>query len=61
MNGRVHPSYKIHGRKGRGLDNHIVHNMSDNISDLLKRFNRNTSFNAIDLVEQNYKIEKLFY
>ncbi len=34
--------------------------MSDNISDLLKRFNRNTSFNAIDLVEQNYKLEKLF-
>ena len=60
LNGRVHPSYKIHGRKGRGLDNHIVHNMSYNISDLLKRFNRNTSFNAIDLVEQNYKIEKLF-
>jgi hypothetical protein len=34
--------------------------MSDNISDLLKRFNRNTSFNAIDLVEQNHKLEKLF-
>ena len=60
LNGRVHPSYKIHGRKGRGLENYIIHNMSDNISDLLKRFNRNTSFNAIDLVEQNYKLEKLF-
>ena len=60
LNGRVHPSYKIHGRKGKELENYIIHNMSDNISDLLKRFNRNTSFNAIDLVEQNYKIEKLF-
>ena len=60
LDGRVHPSYKIHGRKGRGLKNYIIHNMSDNISDLLKRFNRNTSFNAIDLVEQNYKLEKLF-
>ena len=60
LNGRVHPSYKIHGRKGRGLENYIIHNMSDNISDLLKRFNRNTSFNAIDLVEQNYELEKLF-
>ena len=60
LNGRVHPSYQIHGRKGKGLENYIIHNMSDNISDLLKRFNRNTSFNAIDLVEQNYKLEKLF-
>ena len=34
--------------------------MSNNISDLLQRFNRNTSFNAIDLVDQNYKLEKLF-
>ena len=60
LDGRVHPSYKIHGRKGKGLENYIIHNMSDNISDLLKRFNRNTSFNAIDLVEQDYKLEKLF-
>jgi len=60
LNGRVHPSYKIYGRKGKGLENYIIHNMSDNISDLLKRFNRNTSFNAIDLVEQNHKLEKLF-
>ena len=60
LNGRVHPSYKIHGRKGKGLENYIIHNMSDNISDLLKRFNRNTSFNAIDLVEQDYKLERLF-
>ena len=60
LNGRVHPSYKINGRKGKGLENYIIHNMSDNISDLLKRFNRNTSFNAIDLVEQDYKLEKLF-
>ena len=60
LDGRVHPSYKIHGRKGKGLENYIIHNMSDNISDLLKRFNRNTSFNAIDLVEQNYQLGKLF-
>ena len=60
LDGRVHPSYKIHGKKGKGLENYIIHNMSDNISDLLKRFNRNTSFNAIDLVEQNYQLEKLF-
>ena len=34
--------------------------MSNNISDLLKRFNRNTSFNAADLIDQNYNLEKLF-
>ena len=60
LKGRVHPSYKIHGRKGKEFENYIIHNMSDNMSDLLKRFNRNTSFNAIDLVEQNYNLKKLF-
>ena len=60
MNGRVHPSYKVIGRKGNQLENYITHNMANNISELLKRFNRNTSFNAVDLIEQNYKLEKLF-
>ena len=36
LKGRVHPSYKIHGRKGKGFENYIIHNMSDIISDLLK-------------------------
>ena len=60
MNGRVHPSYKVIGRKGNQLENYIIHNMANNISELLNRFNRNTSFNAVDLIEQNYNLEKLF-
>jgi len=60
MNGRVHPSYKVIGRKGKQLENYIIHNMANNISELLKRFNRNTSFNAVDLIDHNYNLEKLF-
>ena len=60
MNGRVHPSYKIKGRKGKQLKNTITHNMSENISDLIKRFNRNTTFYAMDLVENNQNLDKFF-
>ena len=38
MNGRVHPSYKIIGRKGNPLENCIIHNMANNISELLNKF-----------------------
>ncbi len=60
MNGRVHPSYKIKGIKGKQLKNTITHNMSENISDLIKRFNRNTTFNAMDLIENNQNLDKFF-
>ena len=60
MNGRVHPSYKVIGRKGKQLENYIIHNMANNISALLRKFNRNTSFHAVDRIEQNYNLKKFF-
>tara|TARA_Y100000589_G_scaffold331497_1_gene385307 strand:+ start:1697 stop:2449 length:753 start_codon:yes stop_codon:yes gene_type:complete len=49
IEGSVHPSYSIEGKKGPILSNPILHYMSKNISDLIKRFNRNTSLYSIDL------------
>ena len=60
VDGRVHPQYKLQGKKGKGLTNHIVHKMSHNISDLIIRFNRNTSLNAIDLVNNKKNLTKMF-
>ena len=47
--GLVHPSYQIYGKKGKIFNNHIQHFMSKNISELLKRFNRNSSLYAKEL------------
>ena len=58
-NGRVHPSYKLVGRKGETLINPIAHFMSNNISDLLKRFNRNSSLYAEDLKSEKNNLKKL--
>ena len=60
LDGRVHPDYKLNGCKGPQLKNYIQHNMSDNISDLLVRFNRNTSFASKDLVEKKTTLKKYF-
>jgi glycosyltransferase involved in cell wall biosynthesis len=53
--GLVHPSYSLKGEKGPLLDNHINHFMSKDISELLVRFNRNSSLHAIELKNKNLK------
>ena len=63
--GLVHPSYNIIGKKGPEFENYIIHNMSENISDLLSRFNRNTSLHSLELkkqknIKKQYRLEKLF-
>ena len=50
--GLVHPSYNLVGKKGPEFENYIIHNMSENISDLLSRFNRNTSLHSLELKKQ---------
>ena len=49
IDGSVHPQYQINGKKGETLTNSLNHFLSKNISDLLSKFNRNTSLYAIDL------------
>ncbi len=58
--GSVHPNYKLNGNKGLKFSNSIDHYMSKDISELLSRFNRNTSLNAKDLKKRNEKLDKLF-
>ena len=53
--GLVHPSYSIKGEKGPFLENYINHFMSKDISELLVRFNRNSSLHAIELKNKNLK------
>ena len=53
--GLVHPNYKITGLKGPEFENHIIHNMSKNISDLVERFNRNTSLHSEELKKHKNK------
>ena len=56
--GLVHPSYSIKGKKGSKFDNYIIHNMSKDLSDLVKRFNRNTSLRSEELKKQkNLKVD----
>jgi glycosyltransferase involved in cell wall biosynthesis len=59
-NQRVHPNYSINGKKGTQLKNHIEHKMSENISDLFLRFNRNTDLKASDLVESKSSLKSYF-
>ena len=65
-NQRVHPNYKLVGRKGEQFENHIDHFMSDSISDLIMRFNRNTNLKAEDLNSETrifrsyFSIRKVF-
>ena len=53
--GLVHPSYSLKGEKGPLLENYINHFMSKDISELLLRFNRNSSLHAIELKNKNLK------
>ena len=47
--GLVHPNYDLVGKKGPQFENTIVHKMSNNISDLVRRFNRNTTLYSEEL------------
>tara|TARA_B100000989_G_C19486952_1_gene447928 strand:+ start:183 stop:932 length:750 start_codon:yes stop_codon:yes gene_type:complete len=52
-NQRVHPDYLLSGQKGPVLKFPIDHYMSQDTSDLLIRFNRNTDLRALDIAEKN--------
>lgn len=49
---RVHPHLHVEGRQGPRLGNAIVHLAANNISDLLLRLDRNTTWRARDLAER---------
>ncbi len=56
--GLVHPSYSLKGDKGPIFKNYINHFMSKDISELLLRFNRNSSLRAIELKNTNKNLKK---
>ncbi len=60
VNGSVHPNYNLNGTKGEHFKNRINHYMSKNLSDLLQKFNRNTSLYARDLKLERNKLNSLF-
>ena len=60
VDGSVHPRYNLEGRKGETFINTINHYMSKDISDLLLKFNRNTTLYARDLKFQGNNLAKLF-
>lgn len=49
---RVHPGVSFEGARGPNFANGIRHNLADDISTLVRRFNRNTSNRALDLFER---------
>ena len=49
---RVHPGVSFDGARGQDFKNGIRHNLADDISALVRRFNRNTTNRALDLVER---------
>tara|TARA_B100000029_G_scaffold159911_2_gene155682 strand:- start:1588 stop:2328 length:741 start_codon:yes stop_codon:yes gene_type:complete len=59
LSGLVHPSYQLKGNKGPEFREHLIHNMSKDISNLLQRFNRNTSLRSNEL-KKNPRIGKYF-
>ncbi len=58
--GSVHPEYFLKGKKGEVFENHLDHYMSRSLSDLVSRFNRNTSLYAQDLKLKKTNLKKLF-
>ena len=58
--GLVHPSYSLTGEKGPMFKNYINHFMSKDISELLVRFNRNSSLKAIELKKKNKNLKSFF-
>ena len=59
-NQRVHPDYNLSGNKGCEFKNHLDHKMSDDISELLLRFNRNTELKSLDLITNDEAYKKNF-
>ena len=57
--GSVHPEYQIKGKKGENFVNSLNHHLSKDISDLLSKFNRNTSLYANDLRKNRESLNKL--
>lgn len=49
---RVHPNVSFEGRRGPDLTYGIQHHLAADISSLVRRFNRNTSNRALDLVDR---------
>lgn len=49
---RVHPGVSFDGKRGPDLENGIQHHLAKDISSLVRRFNRNTSNRALDLVDR---------
>ena len=59
IDGSVHPQYQIKGKKGENFVNSLNHHLSKDISDLLSKFNRNTSLYANDLRKNRESLNKL--
>ncbi len=51
-NATVHPSYEIFGEGGK-FKNPIIHYVDDDISDMIRRFDRYTNANAKDLLNKD--------
>ena len=59
IDGSVHPQYQINGKRGETFVNSLNHYLSKDISDLLSKFNRNTSLYANDLRKKRESLNKL--
>lgn len=49
---RVHPHLTVKGRQGGDLGNPLIHHIDDNISDMIRRFDRYTTARARDLADR---------
>ena len=58
--GFVHPDYNLIGNKGASLKNEIHHFMSNSITELIERFNRNSSLYSNELKKDNRKLKSYF-
>ena len=59
IDGSVHPQYQIKGKKGKPFANSLNHYLSKDISELLSKFNRNTTLYADDLRKEGKSLQKL--
>ena len=59
IDGSVHPQYQIKGKKGKPFANSLNHYLSKDISELLSKFNRNTTLYADDLRKEGKSLHKL--
>lgn len=49
---RVHPHLTVTGRQGADISSPLIHHIDDNISDMIRRFDRYTTARAKDLVDR---------